>query len=632
MLLVCRGLSEIHLLQRFQPQPDCRYIVASDDLRVYLEVEKYPWVAEVCYLEQMESFYAVAFDVIRYLELINQWLESLGNDPKGIPKELLFWIRLCEGGKTTQRIQDLLLLLRSYHYLIDTYNINSIIILSHPQSQWEDEVLVKVSQDKGIRVQIIGGGRFAIVKARLRAWIKLLAREPYYIFPILRAKLWGCFRSHKPGISANEIVMQICLPDDKFVEDCVPLMKALKVRGYDPVALLWRASAAVDKIRRQGLEAEELETFAPMSAVWEAPYRVWRTWRQARDRRREFVAHPGLRYRNFSLGPLLWPSVVSFFWEELAQRYRLHQAARQYFASHSPRAVRLWGGGLLAEGSICSKGLGDHQKPLTFFWIWAFYECPYWPGRAFCDLFLASGDSQEEFYQKHGIPPQHISQVGLSRYDHLSHFQQEYQPSQSRAFLNIPQDFQHYLLLESSPTLRGYLTIQEQSLVTGSLLNFAREHPAVALMIKPHPAHEMDWLEALIDYFSLPNVFLLNKNMMPYHALNAADLLITKSSTLALEAMLFRKPVISILLDGEERFRIYGEAVEKANSVEALNQILTLMVSDAAWRADWENHQLDHQARFLQEYFGDNISESAQRGAEAIERYLKGGVGDVTAG
>ena len=123
--------------------------------------------------------------------MINQWLESLGSDPKGIPKELLFWIRVCEGGVTTQRIQDLLLLIRSYQYLIDTYDISSIIILSHPKSQWEDDVLIKVSQSKDIKVQIVGGFRFDIVKARLIFWMKLLAREPYYIINILRAKLWG---------------------------------------------------------------------------------------------------------------------------------------------------------------------------------------------------------------------------------------------------------------------------------------------------------------------------------------------------------------------------------------------------------------------------------------------------------
>ena len=83
VLVVCRGLSEIDLLQRFQPHPDCRYVVASDDIRVHLEKEKYPWVETVCYLEQMESLYPVAADVIKFIEPVNNWLESLGNDPQG---------------------------------------------------------------------------------------------------------------------------------------------------------------------------------------------------------------------------------------------------------------------------------------------------------------------------------------------------------------------------------------------------------------------------------------------------------------------------------------------------------------------------------------------------------------------
>ena len=65
---------------------------------------------------------------------------------------------------------------------------------------------------------------------------------------------------------------------------------------------------------------------------------------------------------------------------------------------------------------------------------------------------------------------------------------------QSRAYLKFLQDYQYYILFDSSYTLRGYLTIQEQSLVTTSLLNFAQEHPSVALMIKPHPAHRPDGL------------------------------------------------------------------------------------------------------------------------------------------
>ena len=173
VLLVCRSLGEIHLLLRLQPQIGCRYIVASDDLRVHLEVKKYPWVAEACYLERMESLFAVASDVIKYLELINQWLESLGNNPQGIPRELLFWIRHCEGGKTTQRIQDLLLLIRSYQYLLDTYNISSIIVFSHPHAQWEDEILINVGQRQGVEVRVIGDLCFSILKARLFLELKI---------------------------------------------------------------------------------------------------------------------------------------------------------------------------------------------------------------------------------------------------------------------------------------------------------------------------------------------------------------------------------------------------------------------------------------------------------------------------
>jgi hypothetical protein len=621
VLLVCRGMGEIHVLLAFQPQLGCRYIVASDDLRVHMEMEKYPWVAEVCFLEQMESFFAVAFDVIKYLELVNQWLESLGTDPKGIPRELLFWIRHCEGGVTTQRIQDLLLLIRSYEYLIDTFNINAIVILSHPQTEWEDDVLIKVGQSKGAEVRIIGHLRLSIFKGRLLSLMKLLAREPYYILSILRDKLWEGVRFRKPKRSAKEIVIQICLSHDKFVEHSIISMNALKNQGYDPVALLWRASKAAVKFEQEGLWAEKLETFVPLACIWDAPYRVWLTWRQARLRRREFLAHPGLHYRTIPLGPLLWPSVFAFFWEELTQRYRLLQAAQNYFASHAPVAIRLWGGGTLVEGRIVASCLNQQQRPLVFMWFGAAMEDPYYELPP-TDLFLADGDKQVKYLKKCGVPSQRIVTVGLSRYDSLPAFQEKYGPSQSRSYLNIPQTYQYYILFDSNANSRGCLTIQEQSQVTRALLSFAREHPSVALMIKPHPVHSPGWLENLVTYFSLPNVYLIDQNMLPYHALNAADLVITKLSTIALEAMLFEKPVMSILLDGEERFRVYGDAVERANSLEVLHERLTMLTSDAGKRADWVANQMIHQENFLKNFSRNNILESAKIGSAALDKFL----------
>jgi hypothetical protein len=623
VLLVCRGLSEIHFLRRFKSQPGCRYILASDDLRVHLEMEKYPWLTDVCYLEQMESFYDVALDVIKYVELINQWLKSLGNDAEGIPQELLFWMRACEGGKTTQRIQDLLLLIRSYHRLLDTFNIDSIIIFSHAQAEWEDKVLITVGRSKGLEVRIIGSIRPAIVKAKLLAWMKFLAREPYYCFYILLAKMRGHFRGDKPKGSTNEIVLQFCSSEAKHIANIVPLMKALKPRGYSPLALLWRASETRETFVRAGLGAEELENFVPPAALWEAPYRAWLSWNRAKLRRIEFFAHLGLQYGNTALGPLLWPSMQSFFGEELPQRYRLWQAAKKYFARHFPEAIRLWGAGILPEGSIVLNSLQDNQHPVSFFWIMNYIDSPYESDYPCVDLFLAAGDSQKEYLETLGVSSQRIVSVGLSRYDHLHDFQKEHSPSQSRAYLNIPQNFQHYLLFDPNYALRGYLTVQEQSLVTSALLNFAREHPAVALIIKPHPGHRPGGLEELIDYFSLPNVFFTDKNMLPFHALNAADLVITKFSTIALEGMLFKRPVISVVLDGGQRFRIYGDAVEAADSIAALLGTLTRMVDDPGWRATWVEDLLQNQAGFLRRYFGNNMANSAQIAAEALDKFIK---------
>jgi len=597
--------------------------VASDDLRVHLEAEKYPWVEQVCYLEQMESLYLVAEDVLKYVKLINQWLASLGDDIRGIPRELLFWISCAEGGKTTQRIQDLLLLMRSYQYLINSQNISSIIIFSHPDSGWEDEVLIKAGQSQGVEVSLMGRWRPAVLKGRLLLLLKLMIREPYYIIPILLAKFREQFRYNKPQISKKEIALQLCNSDIKFVEDVVFLMKALENRGYDPVTLHWRASKAVGQIRQAGLRGEELEAYVPMSSLWQAAYRAGVTWRQARTRRLELENNPELAYRGISLGPLLWSAVRDFFWEELPQRYRLRLAAKNYFSRHVPLAMRLWGGGELMEGAILFNSLPENQKPLIFFWMLHYFDSPYEGDYANTDLLLAAGDSQTEYLEKNSVPAERIASVGMSRYDQLEDFQKEYSPAQSRAFLNIPNEFQNYILFDPNYTLRGFLTLQEQSLVTEALLNFAREHPAMAIIIKPHPAHSPGWLENLIAYFSLPNVFLIEKNMLPYHALNVADLLITKCSTIALEAMLFQKPVVSVLLDGGERFRIYGDAVERADSIASLIEILGQMVGDAGWRQKWVENQMVKQAEFLKHYFSSAKGNSSQLAAEAIDKFIR---------
>jgi hypothetical protein len=173
------------------------------------------------------------------------------------------------------------------------------------------------------------------------------------------------------------------------------------------------------------------------------------------------------------------------------------------------------------------KNLYKTPRPLIFNWFFGtFHDNLYKSMLSSIDLFLAAGQAQKKYLERHGVPPERIALVGMSRYDHLYTFKKEFNKSHSLSFLNIPDDFSYYILFDPNATLRGYLSAQEQLSVTKTLLEFAGQHPEVALLVKPHPSQRSGTQEGLIDSFSLPNVFLIEKKMLRYYALNAADLLI----------------------------------------------------------------------------------------------------------
>lgn len=623
ILVVCRNVDDIYLLSRLRIQSKYRYILASDDIRVHKEVKKYPWVSDVSWIEQMESFYCVADDVIKFLDVINQWLESLGDDERGIPKELLFWIRHCEGGMTTQRIQDALLLIRSYLHLFDTYHIDSVTVLCHPGTHWEDEVLIETARSRNIEVKAIGQLRASIFTRRILNFLKIFARDPYYINNFLRSKFRSSFRFKQTDTFEKEIVFQLCSSSYKHSENIIPIMKALKDKKYNPVALCWLAPGGADRVRREGLRVEELEKMVPISSIWMAPYLVYQIWKKAKSRHKQFLMHPKLKYQSIPVGLLLWPSVKYFFMGELPHRYRLFLATKKYFDCHFPLAIKLWGGGTLVEGDLVVKCLKEKKnRPKLFYYFWVFFDSPYESKTEYIDLFLGAGNSHKKYLERLGVSSDKIALVGMSRYIHILDFRKHHTPEQSLFHLGIPSSYSTYILYDPNVILRGYLAVSEQAQTMEFLLDLIKKHPSTALIIKPHPGHRPGLLESLIDSYSLQNVFLINKNMPPYHALNVANFLITKSSTIGVEAMLLGCPIISVILDNEERFKIYEDAAEYKTTIEELNKLLTKLVNDVSFRFKWTEKQIEKQKSFLQNFLGESTQLSNIFAANAIEEKL----------
>ncbi len=620
ILIVCRSINEVRFLSHIKPQSEYCYVIASDDIRVQKVVNEYTWVNEVCWIEQMESFFNVANDVITFVDIINKWLESLGDDKNGIPKDLLFWIKHAEGGMTTQRIQDMLLLIRSYLHLFESNNITDIIILSHPGMQWEDDVLIETTRSRNIDVKVIGSKRPGVLKGKVMALFNLCAREPYFILNILLAKVNNLFRMKKENYE-KEIIFQLCSSANKHSENIIPIMRSLENMKCNPKALCWRASGGADKVRQEGLQVEELEQYVSISDLGTGVYKIIRTWKKAKKQYPEFLIDKKLKYRSVPIGRLLWPSVNFFFIAELAQRYRLSHAIRNYFDNHSPLCIKLWGGGKLIEGDLVVKYWGvKENKPLFINWFWTFFDNPYDSGENIT-TFLAVGDSQKNYLERCGVPADKIVLTGLPRYDSLLNFREHISKEQSFVELDIPTTYSIYILYDSSSILRGYLSISEQMETADFLLDFAMRHPDVALIIKPHPGYHSGFLDFLIDSYSLQNVFLIEKSMLPYHAFNVADILITKFSTIGIEAMFFDIPVISLILDNEERFRIYEDAANYITTTKELDQLLTEL-NDTSNRIKWNAERIEKQKLFLNRFFYKLNQKTAEFAANAIENLI----------
>ncbi len=80
---------------------------------------------------------------------------------------------------------------------------------------------------------------------------------------------------------------------------------------------------------------------------------------------------------------------------------------------------------------------------------------------------------------------------------------------------------------------------------------------------------------------------MITSGALPYDAINASDLLITKMSTMALEAMYLNVPTIGIILDNEPNWKVYEEGVEYENCLYHLRTRLQTLLDSRLKRQNW---------------------------------------------
>lgn len=577
------------LLQRTPRARSGRYVVASDDPNVHELFRNFAGVDEVVFLEDMEAYFSVSGEVLRILGMVNRWLASL-DEVGAIPRGLLYWVQHVEGGDTTQRIQDALLLVRSYFGLMERVRPSEIVVVRNGVARWEDDLLRLCAKDAGIAFRFIGKLGWRGRGHALWLALRPLAKELYLSAGTLAIKLRSLVRRPMDFDQGRLVVVQLCSSARKHLGHTESLVAALDAADLDGVALCWGAGKSVGVLQRGGRRVVELESWVGMGDLVSSWVRTVRTGWRAHLQRRSFLPLSDEGRSIQLVHDILWRSIGAFIMGEVAHRYRLDRASRKFLGAHLPRAVRFWTR-ILPQGVIAFRALPPGCRPLLFWQPGWPYQIPspYTRHDIPADVVFAISEEHRRQLLGEGMASEQIVVSGHPWLRPILEFKDRNTKEASRKSLGIAAEGKLCVLCDSGEIVRGYMAPAEQALLMKAMLDMAQSSPALHLIIKPHPIHRTGVLDALLRLYNLNNLTLVPKGDLPYHAMNAADVIVTKYSTLAIQGMVLRVPSIGVLLDRERRFAYYEDAMAYVYTIDDLRRLIENLLGSATFRRDWQD-------------------------------------------
>lgn len=625
ILIICRKLKDLKLVDKAILSTQANFVVATDSIEIQNIVKKkYPFIM-LTFIEQMDTIFSIAGDVLKIRKAINEWLVNQAID---IPANLMKWEKWSEGGSTTQKIQDTLLLINSYLYIFEKFNISIITLNRSIATYWEDNILLEAAKAMGITIITKINIHFLIsrfididniVTKRIKIFqrkifnlyipnfLAIKSKQIYFIFTLLLFRVINSKNMSK--VHKNEVTFLLGSSANKDVENIIVVMKQfMKKKDYKPIAICWGASGGCKKIKKSGLQALNLESWFDFSKINTTYNGYSQTISSCRVHLHELDKISTLKYRNINLSKILKPYVIRFLKVKLLHRIFLNIASNNYLNYHIPVAVKTWGENVLEYGQIFNYVLNQKFskmskiKPLIFHYpVGITIENPYSDSIDKPDLLFISGKIDKEICMKYLNNYTKIIVSGFGKSSNIQEFQKVTSVEKSKRYLKISNLIEYNIFYISSGILRGYISCKEHVDLACSLINFVLSHKKVSLIIKPHPSEdESFWIDIIKSYDNPNNVYLFDRKINPYHCINISDIVITKFSTLALEAMEFEKPVISVVLDGEKKFLdIFEDGVEKFTDVESLVLFMEDIILDSAKFERWKERRLIAQKEFL---------------------------------
>lgn len=607
ILIICRHLQQSDQLLRAISCSKKRYIVASDDIRIHHLAASHPNVERVSWICQMDTLFTLSDKVVAIIDSVNNWFKNESNGHSFI-NDLLFWPKHCEGGATSQIVLDFLLVEKSYEALFDLERLGGVLIINDATATWENDILLGIARQRDMPAKVIGR---LFLKSWLRKYLWLQIR-PFAVAVFRTLMVLRVYIRHfklprhcKDDMSGH-VAIQLVGSSKNHQNHTKELADALRGENLDPIVLGWQLYDSAGDLQNNGFKVAELERCLRLCDIFSAWHLVIRSrWRSRRAIRTLLSSNnhsTNPQVLNRTLGRL----VKHFYFNELLSRVLLKSASRRYFADHEVSALRPWTQ-ILPEGIIL---YNEFRRTLPDAIVFNQGGWPYNLPQPIADsnmpipqsqvTYFACSDLHRKILINKGFRSKNVVVTGLHWVSSINIFAQTTK-QQSRVEIGLPAA-KWYVLLDINVVLQGYQTAQEQFTILSMMLLFAKANSDCFLMIKPHPTSQDPIVGQLITECALTNVKLIEKSDLPYHAINAADLLITKISTMAIEAMYLDVPTIGIVLDNEQAWEVYGKGVEYQHTLYGLQSRLQTLVDNPIIRLRWQEEMKVRQRDFFSEH------------------------------
>ena len=622
LLLVCLSVKDINKIFKLELFNYERVIVASDDLRVHEKIKKLDSIDEVIFLQKSISYPKVLDSVVGMIDNVNLFFDKVAKE--GIfTKKVIFWTYHVESGDS-QILQDLLIAIDSAYLIFDDYMISELITIGN-ENNLIIKILKKIAFKKGYKISSYSN-KFYLDKNKIKNYLKPI----YFFFRSLFFKT----TSTKPNHSNERkiILFQVHGSNAKNTDNVLFSQNEFSKNGFTPLNILWGSTKAVKKINKIGYKAIAIEFYLKYKDIFFSFWNLLSILRKVNSLKNLFYQTSTFTYKGVEIQDVVFENILKYLYIDGPENYKYRLAAERFVFEYSKNivAIKYSAAKFINQGTILSEIMKD--KYLKFD-----YDLGLRTSSPFTKYisekhhkFLTNNFirlSPNEIEKKHIVEDINVSEdsvviFGAGRL--IKHFEKKnlVTKEESMKEIGIKKDYEIYVFLPFSNPLPGYASAEEVYYVLNTLVEFAKIHKNIAVIIKPNYSADLSYLSDII-FKKYDNIYILDKNVPPDHVLNITDIVFCKISTLGKEAMIYDQQVVSTLFDNEKIFKVFGDAAHYIYTKEELSFFLEKTLYSKATFIQWKNSFKEKRKFFMKENFPKLEKNTEKIIVETIKKKLK---------